>query len=223
MRGIFRPLTDGCLCSKVSSAAQLLGLSTPNLFKGKLSQVALVPSSCSSSDPVHKCLHGQPWLEENVQSSLTGRYSWPKLSGLTSHKSCLYFEQHFSIQEPFLLKFYCYKMYESQQVVMNQHSLISWRSQTPSSTSNLLSWLLGFYRITQEGSLSDVLSFLLKCSNDKPLNIWPVRHWIIMFFHEAVMTILMYLISIPISWLPLCTLLLNTSPWLLCRPSTKDK
>lgn len=130
--------------------------------------------------------------------------------------------QQFSIQEPFLLKFYCYKTYESQKVLTNQHSLISWRSQTPTSTSNLLSWLLGFYRIIQKGSLSDLLSFLLKCSNDKPLNTWPIRHWIIMFFHQAVM-IMMYLISIPVSWLPWCTLLLNTSPCLLCWTSTKDK
>lgn len=79
-------LLHGCL------GYQLLS----NLFKWKLSQVALDPGSCSSSDPVHRCLHGQPWIEEKVQSSLTGSYSWTKLSGLTSQKSCLFLKQHSS-------------------------------------------------------------------------------------------------------------------------------
>lgn len=149
-----------------------------------------------------------------------------KLNFLGSHPTNLplfWTTLQFSVQEPFLQKFYCYKMYKSQRVLMNQHSLVSWRSQTSTSISNLLSWLLGFYGILQKGSLSDLLPFLLMCSNDNTLNIWPIRHWVIMSFRQAVMIILTYLVSIPSSWLPLCTLLLNTSPCLLCWPSTKYK
>lgn len=152
MRFIFRPLPDGCLSSKASSAAELLRLSTPNLFKWKWVRVAPEPSNCYSNDPVHRC-----WKRVRSQALLEVTHELNFLGSHPAHlSSCLNNSPRNLSFSSFIIK-KCMNHKEFWQISISKE----WKVPN-TSNSNLLSWLLAVLGNASERQLEWCASISLE-------------------------------------------------------------